>query len=142
MVDFEWLWHAFIARWLWWVLGLAGAGVLGYLKKKHPTWTGPALYGLGGFVLIVAILFIFEARTYLPQREITPDNIESKIRVWLTSFGYGYISRQDPQFYFAIQVNLPTNRPVLITRPKNTARYITVSGTVTVTEPHVSLLAK
>jgi hypothetical protein len=89
-------------------LGLDVAG----LKKLSPmihTSTLVGIFLIGGLAFSAYGFY----RTFKPP-DITPENIEPKIRQWLDSFGLGTRRMSEPKCFFAFEVTAVTGVPIAV----------------------------
>ncbi len=69
------------------------AGMAAYLKGKGSSWAASLLYGLLGALLVIGIvagLACISSLSYFSERQkphVTSDNVETKIREWVYTFG-------------------------------------------------------
>lgn len=111
-----------------------GGAVLAYLKLAHPAWFTAGLWGLVGSALITFIVVAFVIWRRLPKLppEITPENVEAKIREWLDSFRFSIKREVNPEAIFALVTAPENGLPVVIARPKTFDRYIVIEASVTI----------
>jgi len=117
-------------------LGLDVAG----LKKISPMIHTSTLIG---FLLIGGLAFSTYGfyRTFKPQ-DVTPENIEPKIRQWLDSFGLGTRKISEPTCFFAFEVTAVTGIPIAVLRTKSHSHYITLASKIGIGPEHKAAFKK
>jgi hypothetical protein len=74
---------------------------------------------------------------------LRPENIQTTMRQWLDSFGYGSTITSDPASEFNILVNMPlSGKHITIAREKAFNRYIAIGCSVTLSTEDQAALAK
>ena len=122
-----------------------GVGLLvGALKAKKEKWSGPTLYGLAAFALILVIGFALTGQAPLTTSkqlvETIPENIEDRIRAWTDSAHLIIQKRDDSNAIFEYNVGLHGGSPLTIMREKQNDKYI--KGEMSFDIIHQDLLEK
>ena len=130
-MDLHWIYEGLAIRLIWWLLALVGGIIVAYLKAKGKPWATPALYGLGGFALIVFLGVASERLLTQPQERITAENIEGHVKAWFDNFHFAVRSEPNEQAYFRRVATLPNGNKVIATRLKDLARYLTLQTILT-----------
>src|SRR5438093_652453 len=114
----EWLLQNLVSSVVYAVLALGGGIVLAVLKKRASNWFSPVLYGLCACGLIAISILAFVAFTRIPKEpeRITPENIETNIRVWFDHFGISTKRDTNPNAVFSIIATLDNKTPVQVAR--------------------------
>jgi len=116
--------------------------VLGVLKKRGKPLVGPLIYGLAGFVLILAAIVGTRVLFTMPSSEqITGDNVDQYLREWLDGFGLA-VQRQpkDQLSFFTFVVTLVDGNPVAIGRSTDRSGYLLFSGSIHVNGEHIPII--
>lgn len=139
-----WLWESVVGNIVSFLIIIGAGAAIAYLKRKASDWFGPILYGLVASAVTAVGLFAFAAFTALPRKQVlvTPENLETNVRMWLDDFGDSVKTKPDQSFHFLLSVTLANGNPVQIGRPKANEKYILVAGTVTLAEEHRKMLAQ
>jgi hypothetical protein len=142
----DWLWQnlfsTFVAELL---LVIGGAAVLGYLKKKLPDHAPTIAYMVFGATCVAILLFTFTGRPFFSKAptEITPENVEGNIKLWVEHLGMNIGPANEPDSYFAHTLSLPTNaQPVEVFRAKEKPGYLQFKAIVTVSPDNQNAFAK
>lgn len=139
----DWLFKGLLTNALFYFFIVAGGTVLTLLKLRASRWATALLWGFAGAALIaVSVAAVRIALSASQTPSINAENIERTVRQWATSFGYGVTPKSDADMHFCFLVALPTGRQVLVGRPKELDRYITMRAMVTISPQHQALLAK
>jgi hypothetical protein len=141
-----WLLQGLLSNWLSAVIILAGGALIAYLKQRSSSWLGPAVWGIGGCVLVAIALLCFWGIAAIPKThppDVTDKNIEQNIRGWLDDFGLSTKKQQDePTTIFTLVTTLPNGDPIAIGQLKTHPRYLTIQSTVTISPEHKSVIDK
>jgi hypothetical protein len=124
----ETLFQAIEAHWFAETLTTVGLLAFGWLRAKKPAIATVVLYG---FVGAASILIIYQVLT--EPSETTPENVESKIKVWAENFGQGtqvVKESEDPTAFFNIGVTLRSGRGITIRRTKELPRYLSLATNI------------
>jgi hypothetical protein len=95
-------------------------------------------------VLSFVSLIIFITGLYLLRKrsQITPENVEPRIREWLDAFSLGTRVLSEPAHHFAFEVRAHTGIPLVVLRTREHPRYITLISRIGLGSEHRDLLNK
>jgi hypothetical protein len=77
--------------------------------------------------IVSLTIFVWSLRALWRRSQITPENVQPRVRQWLDAFNLG--NRQlppDPQWDFGYEVTLQTGVPILVVRARNHPHYLTL----------------
>jgi hypothetical protein len=144
IMDWSGLWQGILSNGIYAILILGAGAMLALLKTKWPELAPKVLYGIAGATCVAVLIFTFTGRAILSteQRQIKPENVETEIKTWISSFGYAFVSMSDNESYFTLRVTLPSGKPIMVSRTKQRDQYITVRGAVAIAPQHLTILTK
>jgi hypothetical protein len=133
----KWLWQNLVANWIWYLLTVAAAAVVGWLAVEGSKWVFPALCASGVFVSISVALAALAARTYFRQHtrtEVTTvNNVERLVREWSDTFRFSVKKRgATDSYYWAFELRGPTDIPITGMRGKHLSHYLRVTSALVV----------
>jgi hypothetical protein len=144
-MDFSWFWQGMLTN-LFFYLLVAGVGILiGILKRKAPGWASPFMYGLVASTLVALLIVAINVqhKFVIEQKSIaTTENIQVKIRQWLSTFGYGFKVVNDANYDFLLWVNVNNNRHVAVGKAKQYPQYIIMQINLNIPDDIQKLLSK
>jgi len=144
-MDFSWFWQGMLTN-LFFYLLVAGVGILiGILKRKAPGWASPFMYGLVASTLAALLIVAINVqhKFVMEQKSVaTTENVQEKVRQWLSTFGYGFKVVNDADYDFLLAVNTNNNRHVAVGRVKQYSQYITMQINLTIPTNIQQLLSK
>ncbi len=142
----DWLWQnlfsTFVAELL---LVIGGAAILGYVKTKLPEHAPTIAYVAFGATCVAILLFTFTGRPIFSKapREITPENVEENMKLWVEHLGMNIGPANEPDSYFAHTLSLPSNvQPVEVFRGKEKSGYLQFKAVIKVSAENQGEFAK
>lgn len=110
------------------LLIVSGGAVLSHVA---PDFFFAVLWGLVSAALISIIILTFIVLRRTPKRvpAVTPENVESSIRVWLDSFRLGVRKIDETETHFSLIVS-HLDKQIVVRRYKTLDRYVTVQITI------------
>jgi hypothetical protein len=115
------------------------------LKWTQSEWVTPIGYALMGFAFFVILAFFIHSAFPRNPSPVTTENIETHVRAWADDFGFGYrrVPEQDiaTEAIFAIRITLPSERNVVVFRPKSRPKYLNVQASIKPGREHQEILS-
>lgn len=112
-----------------------------YFKGKGAPWVTPLMYGLGASALVFAMLVglvSLSSLSYFSRRvkpQVTSDNVETKIKDWLYTFGASInklSTSEAPDTIFAMRARPKgSGIPITIQRPRDIPHYVVIQAAIT-----------
>jgi hypothetical protein len=136
---FEWLWQQLVATAVWeWLFIPVAAILMGFLRKKYPSFTTSVLFGLGILVLALTSLGLIRGISYInalpnPTPPITADNLRENLRAWFDNYNFGVTNVDEPVAYFKFDVKMTKDAGVSIARLKKRDKYLFIGSTLVFT---------
>jgi hypothetical protein len=119
---------------IWAILTALGAAALPLLKVHWRGWTEPALYAFFGATWVAVVYTTLTGKRPFSGPGTTPQNLERRVKSWLDHYGFGMKSVPDEAAYFNIQVTLPSDHHVTVSRRKTSELYLTFVCLLTIEE--------
>lgn len=134
----DWLTQNLVSDGIYGALMLAGAFILGVLKKKQSSLVGPIVYGLVGAIGIGALILMLSVYGNLPpaKPKLTPGNAENTIRGWVEKFGFSTKRISRDNAFVSIEIAGATNRPISVNWLKTFPNYIILEADMSVSKEH------
>jgi hypothetical protein len=112
-------WQGILSNAAWWIILLVGGGMFTFLKLYHPEWATALLVGLVACACIAILHFAITGHAIIHTKSdgTTPENVESRLKIWTSSLGLALIPVSNPDTYFAYRVSFPNGNSLIALRP-------------------------
>ncbi len=139
----EWTWQGILTSIVATVLWAVGATMLTWIKHKWPKYGDLALYWVASAACLAVIVFATTGyRPFAkPRLQVTPENIESNVKLWSEDLGLAFTKGNIPDTYFALSLTTRTGTPIQVTRAtKEKPSYLQFVTTLAFSPEHQAVM--